>query len=66
MNRKKVIYCPKCGHKVADYDGKSKINIEVKCRNANCKSFVVYDVENDETSITKEPLRATGSGLRFY
>lgn len=66
MKEKKTIYCPKCGHKVADYDGKSDFDIKVKCKNEKCRSFVVYDVENDETSIAKEPLRATGAGLRFY
>lgn len=66
MKERKTIYCPKCGHKVANYDGKSSLNIEVMCRNEKCRSFVVYDVENDETRVAKEPLRTTGSGLRYY
>ncbi len=61
---KKTIYCPACGRKVAEYDGKSTIDIKVKCR--KCNKLVVYDVASDETFQTKVPQRKTGSGLRFY
>lgn len=63
-NIKKKIYCPKCGRKVASYDGKSTINIKVKCN--YCKKLVVFDFENGEIYQEKLPLRTTGSGMRFY
>ena len=61
---KKIIYCPKCGRKVATWDCKSSINIVVECR--NCKKMVVFDVESKETIIKDMPVRAASSGLRFY
>lgn len=64
MAYEKNIYCPKCGRKVAKYDGRSSINIVVKCK--NCKKMVVYDVEKDETICKDMPLRTTSSGKRYY
>lgn len=64
MDNKKIIYCPKCGRKAGVYDGKSALNVRVKCR--KCNKLVVYNVETQEVSQEKMPLRTTGSGLRFY
>ena len=61
---KKIIYCPECGRKVAEHDGKSSIDIKVKCR--HCNRLVVYKIDTEEVFQTKVPLRKTGSGLRFY
>ena len=44
MAESKTIYCPKCGRKVAIWDGRSTNNISVKCK--KCNKLVVYDVEN--------------------
>lgn len=64
MAEPKTIYCPKCGRKVATWDGRSTINISVKCK--KCNKLVVYDVENEKVEIKEIPQRATSSGKRFY
>ena len=64
MAEPKTIYCPKCGRKVATWDGRSKNNISVKCR--KCNKLVVYDVESEEVKIKAIPQRTTSSGMRFY
>ena len=64
MSEPKTIYCPKCGRKVATWDGRSTINILAKCK--KCNKLVVYDVENGKSEIKAIPQRATSSGMRFY
>lgn len=64
MSEPKTIYCPKCGRKVATWDGRSTINISVKCK--KCNKLVVYNVENENVEIKEIPQRATSSGMRFY
>ena len=64
MAEPKTIYCPKCGRKVATWDGRSTINILVKCK--KCNKLVVYDVESEEVKIKAIPQRTTSSGMRFY
>ena len=64
MSEPKTIYCPKCGRKVATWDGRSTINISVKCK--KCNKLVVYDVESGNAKIKEIPQRATSSGTRFY
>ena len=64
MSEPKTIYCPKCGRKVATWDGRSKNNISVKCK--KCNKLVVYDVESEEVKIKAIPQRTTSSGMRFY
>ena len=64
MEEPKTIYCPKCRRKVATWDGRSTINILVKCK--KCNKLVVYDVESEEVKIKAIPPRATSSGMRFY
>ena len=64
MAELKTIYCPKCGRKVATWDGRSTINILVKCK--KCNKLVVYDVESEEVKIKAIPQRTTSSGMRFY
>ena len=49
MSEPKTIYCPKCGRKVATWDGRSTINISVRCK--KCDKLVVYDVENEKVKI---------------
>lgn len=60
----KTIYCPKCGRKVATWDGRSTNNISVKCK--KCNKLVVYNVENEKVEIKEIPQRTTSSGMRFY
>ena len=64
MENKKIIYCPRCGRKAAVYDGRSSMDIKVKCR--KCNRLVVYHVESGEVTQEKMPVRTTGSGLRIY
>lgn len=64
MSEKKTIYCPYCGRRVAQYDGRSSINVIANCR--KCKLRVVYDVDTKETIAKKIPARACSSGMTFY
>lgn len=64
MANAKNIYCPRCNHKVATYDGKSKIDIIVKC--TTCRRNVVYNIEEDMVTLKKVPKRTQSSGMRFY
>lgn len=60
---RKTVYCPKCGRKVATWDGKSKINIIVICK--KCNKRVVFHVDTMETDIKDLLPRECGSGLRY-
>lgn len=64
MIKPKIVYCPKCKRKVATWDGKTTINIIVKCQ--KCNKLVVYDIDNKLTRIKDVPIRATSSGKTFY
>lgn len=64
MQEPKTIYCPQCYHKVFQYDGKSKINPQGRCR--KCNKLIVYDIKSDTVSVKKIPERHCGSGVRFY
>lgn len=64
MAEPKTIYCPRCGRKVATWDGRSTMNISVKCK--KCNKLVVYDVENEKVEIKNIPQRTTSSGMIFY
>ena len=64
MAEPKTIYCSKCGRKVTTWDGRSTINISVRCK--KCDKLVVYDVKNEKTIIKEIPKRTTSSGMIFY
>ena len=64
MAEPKTIYCPKCGRKVATWDGRSINNVSAKC--SKCRKLVVYDVESEEVKIKEIPPRTSSSGMRFY
>lgn len=64
MAEPKKIYCPKCGRRVTEWDGKSTIHPMAKCK--NCKKMVVYRIDTDETEIKKIPPRNCSSGMTFY
>ena len=64
MAEPKTIYCPKCGRKVATWDGRSKNNVSAKC--SKCKKLVVYDTEIKEVKLVDVPPRIASSGMRFY
>lgn len=60
----KTIYCPRCGRKVAAYDGKSTIDKIADCK--KCHKRVIYRVATGETELKDIPVRATSSGKTFY
>lgn len=60
----KNIYCPKCGGKVATWDGKTTMNIEVDCR--KCNKRIIYYPTTDEAIIKDMPYRMASSGMRFF
>lgn len=64
MSKAKTIYCPRCGRKVADYDGRSSINVVAHCK--KCRMRVVYHIDTEKTEIKKIPPRNTSSGMTFY
>ena len=64
MAEPKTIYCPRCGRRVGQWDGRSSINVITNCR--KCQKRVVYNVDTGETEIKKIPPRQCSSGLRFY
>ena len=61
---KSEIYCPECERLVGAYDGRSKINPQIKCK--RCKKLVVYDIETGKRKLKPIPKRTQGSGMRFY
>ena len=64
MLEPKTIYFPKCGRKVATWDGRSTINIVDNCK--KCRKRVIYHVDTEKTEIKDMPPRETSSGTRFY
>lgn len=61
---KNEIYCPMCERLVGTYDGKSRINPQIRCK--HCNKLVVYDIETGKTESKTIPQRMYGSGVRFY
>lgn len=63
MTEPKTIYCPRCGRKVAVWDGRSSMNISVSCQ--KCRKRVVYHVDTGNTELKKIVQRTTSSGMTF-
>ena len=63
MAESKKIYCPKCNRRVGAWDGRSKINVIVNCK--NCNKRIIFDVDTQETTMKSIPLRATSGGKSF-
>ena len=61
--KQKKIYCPRCGRKIATYDGKQTIDIKTKCN--KCNKIITYYVASGSTVVSKVE-RTTSSGMRFY
>lgn len=59
----KTIYCPRCGRKVATWDGRSSMPVIGKCK--KCSKRVVYYVDNGETEIKDIPQRNCSSGVTY-
>lgn len=60
----KKIYCPRCGRKVATWDGRTSMNIEANCR--KCNKRIVYYPATDEVVRKDMPPRMASSGMRFF
>ena len=63
MTEPKTIYCPRCGRKVATWDGRSSMNISVNCK--KCRKRVVSHVDTGTTELKKILQRTTSSGMTF-
>lgn len=64
MAEPKTIYCPRCRHKVSQWDGRSTINVIAHCK--NCRRRVVYHVDTGITESKPIPPRVSSSGMTFY
>lgn len=63
MAEAKTVYCPICGRRVGEYDGKSSMNLITRCR--KCRKQIVYYIKTGETKVKPIPPRATSSGITF-
>ena len=59
----KTIYCPRCGRKVATWDGRSSMPVIGRCK--KCNKRVVYYVDNGETESKDSPQRNCSSGVTY-
>lgn len=57
------IHCPKCGKKVAEYDGRATINIIAHC--LKCQKRIVFHPDTFVTEAKKIPPRQCSSGCEF-
>ena len=56
----KTIYCPKCGRRVGEWDGRYSGNLIMKCR--NCEKRIVYHSDTGVTEIKPLPANVPSSG----
>ena len=63
MAEQKTIYCPRCGRKIGIWDGRSTMNLALRCK--KCKKQVIYHVDSGVLEIKKLPQRNTSSGMSF-
>lgn len=60
---KRVIYCPLCGRRVMEYDGKVTIPLRNIC--FHCHKEVIFNPETGKIKITKMPPRTTAGGMSY-
>jgi len=63
MNKPKAIYCPQCGEKVGNYDGRSTINFIARCN--KCRKRIIYYIDSGETAIKPLLKRSCSSGMMY-
>ena len=63
MAEQKTIYCPTCGRKIGVWDGRSTMNLALRCK--KCKKQVIHHVDSGVLEIKKLPQRNTSSGMSF-
>lgn len=64
MAKPKTIYCPKCYRRVAEWDGRSTIDVVARCN--KCRKRIVYRIDSKKTEVKEIPLRNTSSGVTFW
>lgn len=64
MAEPKTIYCPKCGRKVATYDGRQTINPIGKCK--KCNKLVEYNIMSRKTFFRKNIEMTSSAGKTFF
>lgn len=64
MTKPKTIYCPKCCRRVAEWDGRSTIDVVARCD--KCRKRIVYRIASKKTEVKDIPLRNTSSGVTFW
>lgn len=60
----KKIYCPRCRHKVGQWDGKSQTPYEKMCK--WCRKLIVFHPATGETEWYPVPERSCSSGERYW
>lgn len=63
MATPQIVYCPRCKRRVAQWDGRSSMNVLVNCR--KCNKRVVFHVDTMKTEIKDIPPRQSSSGCMF-
>lgn len=61
--RRENIYCPECARLIYKYDGKSTMDIDLRCE---CGRYYNFNPQRHEVIQIKRPERTTASGVRFY
>ena len=51
---KQTIYCPSCGRKVGEYDGRATIPVDCKCK--KCNKRVRFNPDTGKTELKKLPV----------
>lgn len=64
MTEPKTIYCPRCGRRVACWDGKASMYISNTCN--KCGKLIVFNPSDQKTEMKNVPARNQSSGKRFY
>lgn len=64
MDKAKTIYCPRCSRRVAEWDGRSTIDVVARCD--KCRKRIVYRIASKKTEVKDIPPRNTASGVTFW
>lgn len=61
--RKQIIYCPKCARHLYTYNGKTTMDVDVRCE---CGRYYNYDPQRNMLKQIARPERTSAAGARFY
>jgi hypothetical protein len=60
-----TLYCPRCGRRTGQWDGRSTVDIVLgTCK--KCRKRIVYDLETGDINVKPLPARNCSSGMTFY